>query len=660
MAEGLNVAQLMVTVGANTAMAEQGIMGIARMIGPGGILALGAVGGALAVAGIGVAAIKMAGDFQTQLTQIVTGAGEAQSNLGMISTGVLQMARDTGTSTKQLTDGLYMIESGGYHGAAALKILQAAAEGAKVGNADLGVVADATDTVLKNFGDTGLTATQAVNTLITTVANGKTHMQDLAAALAHILPTAAATGVSLKDVMGAMATMTGEGVDAANAATYLRQMMIALAAPTKASEQALARIGLTTAQVSAGMKISLPSTLAMITDAIGKKFPDGAAAAQAELRKVQAGTETFDQAVQHLSGNGMSGYMAAIRDISGGSRQMQGMLLLSGQHMATFNADVKKIGGAAATTGDQIQGWDLVQGTFNQSMARLGEIFQTVMITLGTQLLPVATQFANLLATDLGPAVDALTGKNKLLTTGMGGDLMNAAKSLGGFFEQTVVPIIKTFATVLEKNVLPAILPVVKTIIEKWLPPLERIMKDILPVLNPLLQALGWLFQNVIGPGLNLAAQAVGGMLNGIADLIDGITKFVHNPSVNNMVGIMKDIANAGSAAVNLMTGGALSKFLPHFAEGGVMQNTGLALVGEAGPELVNLPGGAQVTPMSGLGGFGGGGGLAPLPFSSGGGSSQQPIYINQTITLDGQVLTRQLVRYLPDVIRQATGARHM
>jgi hypothetical protein len=379
------------------------------------------------------------------------------------------------------------------------------------------------------------------------------------------------------------------------------------------------------------MHKSLPGALQMITEAVGKKFPAGSAE-----------------------------YLNAMKNISGGMRQMQGMLILTSQTgMKNFSADLGIISGQVKQGGDQIQGWTLVQGTFNQSMSKLGEIFQTVMITLGTQLLPVATQFANLLATDLGPAVDALTGKNKLLTTGMGGDLMNAAKSLGGFFEQTVVPIIKTFATVLEKNVLPAILPVVKTIIEKWLPPLERIMKDILPVLNPLLQALGWLFQNVIGPGLNLAAQAVGGMLNGIADLIDGITKFVHNPSVNNMVGIMKDIANAGSAAVNLMTGGALSKFLPHFAEGGVMQNTGLALVGENGPELVTLPGGAQITPMSAYGSSD----LAALPTGYGlGGANGQPqtITINLTTTLDGQTVARQVLRLMPDQIRNSTGQRHM
>src|SRR5690348_4220734 len=123
----LTAAQLLVRVGADTAGAEAGINGVARMLANGSPLMLGIGAAVAAVAGIGVAATKMAGDFQAGMVSIVTGAGESQSNLKLISDGVLQLAKDTGTSTKQLTDGLYMIESGGYRGQKALDILRDAA-----------------------------------------------------------------------------------------------------------------------------------------------------------------------------------------------------------------------------------------------------------------------------------------------------------------------------------------------------------------------------------------------------------------------------------------------------------------------------------------------------------------------------------------------------
>ncbi|MFL5626381.1 MAG: phage tail tape measure protein [Ktedonobacteraceae bacterium] len=316
--------------------------------------------GVLTLVGAAVAGVsaKMAADFQSGITSLMTGAGELQSNLKMVSDGILQMAVDTGTSTKQLVDGMYMIESGGFHGAQGLTILKAAAEGAKVGNADLGVVADATDTILKNFGDTGLTAANAVNTLIATVAHGKTHMEDLANSLSQVLPTAAAARIGLNDVMAAMATMTGEGVDAANAATYLRQTIIALEAPAPQAKAALAAIGLTSAEVAAEMQKSLPGALKMITD---------------HLKAVY--------------GEGTPAYVEALKNIAGGSKQMQGILDLTGTHLKTFGENVNLVANQVRQGGNSIVGWSAVQATFNQRMDQTKSAVEALLIKIGTPLL---------------------------------------------------------------------------------------------------------------------------------------------------------------------------------------------------------------------------------------------------------------------------------
>src|SRR5579875_2566598 len=117
--------------GADTAKAQLNDVGGAvssagSMLG--GALVAGAAAAGAALVGIGVQSVQMAGDFQAGMTSLVTGAGEAQSNLQMVSQGILNMAVSTGTSTQQLTAGMYMIESAGYHGAAGLNVLQAAAE----------------------------------------------------------------------------------------------------------------------------------------------------------------------------------------------------------------------------------------------------------------------------------------------------------------------------------------------------------------------------------------------------------------------------------------------------------------------------------------------------------------------------------------------------
>lgn len=366
---------------------------------------------------VGVATTKMAGDFQSSITTLHTGAGELSSNLGMVSQGILNLATQTGESTKQLSDGMYLVESAGYHGAAGLQVLQAAAEGAKVGNADLATVANGVTTVMTDYASKNITAAQATNDLIATVAAGKTTMADLSQAMSSILPTSSAAHVGLSDVSGAMATMTGEGVPAADAATYLRQMLMSLDNPSKQAKDALASIGLTSSQVASDMQKSLPDTLKMIEDHLAQKFPVGS-----------------------------SQYMAALASISGGTKQMQGMLDLTGSHLSTFEGNVSSISAAVKKGGANIQGWSDVQKDFNFKMDQAKSSLEVLGITIGSKLLPA-----------IGPLVsnvaNAVSGFTAWLNSG---HALGDALSLTGKYSQTALPILAGLGALVLAILVPA------------------------------------------------------------------------------------------------------------------------------------------------------------------------------------------------------------
>lgn len=373
-------------------------------------VAFTAVAGA-AIAG-GVAATKMAGSFQQGMTTLVTGAGESQKNIKMVSDGILNLATQTGTSTDQLTSGMYMIESAGFHGASGLDVLKNAAQGAKVGNADLGTVANAVTTEMTDFASSGLTASQATNTLVATVANGKTTMQALGGALANILPTASAAGVSLTNTSAAMSTMTGEGIPAAQAATYLRQTIMAIENPSSKAADAMKSMGLSSSDVAAEMKKSLPDALAMITDAAAKKFPVGS-----------------------------QGYISAIANMVGGTKSMQGILDLTGDHLDTFKTNVIHIGDAVKQGGNSITGWANVQQDFNFKIDQAKASLETMGIKIGTALLPavsnllsavmpIVTSFGNWISTS-GVLVTATNAVSTAIT-----NVANFVKNAVAFFQQ--------------------------------------------------------------------------------------------------------------------------------------------------------------------------------------------------------------------------------
>ena len=149
---------------------------------------------ALAAVAIGVASVKIAGDFQESTTQLVTGAGESEKSLGKVRDGLLSMAPAVGMGPVALSKAMFLVESAGYHGAQGLNVMKAAAEGAKVGGAEATVVADGLTTALNDYQIPASKAAEVTSKLVTSVALGKTRMADLSAALATVLPVASTAG----------------------------------------------------------------------------------------------------------------------------------------------------------------------------------------------------------------------------------------------------------------------------------------------------------------------------------------------------------------------------------------------------------------------------------------------------------------------------------
>jgi TP901 family phage tail tape measure protein len=331
-------------------------------------------GAALTATGVGaaIALTKMGGDFQSMTTTLVTGAGESASNLGLIRQGLLDISNTVKLSTEQLTNGMYMIESAGYHGAAGLKVLQAAAEGAAVGGADMAQVADAVTSALNAYGLGADKATAITNTLVATVATGKMHMSDLASSLGAVLPAASAAHISLAELTGAIATMTMQGTPAADATTYLRMTILQLQNPSAKAVTALHDIGIKSTEVADTLTHQgLVAALALVQDHLSKKFPQGGAAATSTLA-----------------------------DIVGGTKSMQAALELAGPHLGTFRDNVASIGDAVKQGGDKVRGWDLVQEDFNQQLAEMEQRAKSAAIGLGMNLLPAASAALSWIGTE--------------------------------------------------------------------------------------------------------------------------------------------------------------------------------------------------------------------------------------------------------------------
>lgn len=414
---------------------------------------------AAAVAGIGYESVKAAANFQQATTVLQTSGGETAAQMAAVRAGILSIASSTGTEIQELTNGMYMIGSAGFTGAKGLTVLTAAAQGAKAENADLGTVSNALTTILKDYGLGADRATASMDQLIAVVQNGKTTTEALAASLSNVLPIASAAGLSFEQVGGAMATMTGEGMSAQQAAQDLANSIRSLQNPNSVAINEMAQMGLNANQVSQQLgKKGLTGTLEELTSAIAQHMgPSGQvimstfqqakaaasdanqeiAAMPANLQKLAtsflngsvtakqwrtdlqgldpvsahlltqfAGTAEKAHSFNSLLTSGSPAaqtYTAALSKMLGGATGLNTALMLTGANTATFQSNVKAVGDAGKTAGQNVNGWAEIQGNLNQKLSELKQTAEAAGIQLGTALLPMVTKILDMVLKVVGP-----------------------------------------------------------------------------------------------------------------------------------------------------------------------------------------------------------------------------------------------------------------
>jgi hypothetical protein len=442
-----------------------------------------ALGGA-AVAGYG---IYKASQLQQQVTRLYTSAGESQKNLPMITQGILGMAGPAATSASNLAQGAYWVESGGYHGAQALSVLKAAAQGAYAEGAQTPDVANALTTLLTDYyggpAKTGAAeqtqAVQAMNAIMATVGQGKMTLQGLSTAMPMLLPTAKTAGLSLPQIFGAEATMTGGGMSAEQSALDIRHAITSLQKPTNVQAAEQQMLGINPVQLSHDLgKQGLTGTIAEVDQAIqkhmgaggmvmldtlnqsklaaqsaneeiaamppalqatAKAYLDGSVSAKQWNQEIFSGSESakdknllqqfaatanlamgFSTLVKSGLGDKQT-QVAALNAALGGQTGSQVAQMLGGAHMGTFRSDVDKVGESVQHTGENIRGWSQVQDTLNYKLKSFEYTLESLATEGGQALLPAATHILGAMS-DVGQFFAGHAGLTKA-AAGVGGVL---------------------------------------------------------------------------------------------------------------------------------------------------------------------------------------------------------------------------------------------
>jgi len=334
------------------------------------------VGVTLPIVGVGVAATKMAMDFDTSLTKMVSLVGLTRDEVDGMRDDVIRLASQYGKSGAEAADALFFITSAGLRGSDAMETLEASLKGAAIGLGDVQTIADLATSAMNAYGASNLSATEATSILRTAVEQGKLESSELAGAMGSVLPIASALGVGFDEAAAAMAAMSRTGTGASEASTQLRGILAQITKETPKGAKALASVGLSYEGLRTEIREKgLLSTLQTLVGAFG-------------------------------------GNTIATADFFGNVRALTGVMDLMGAGAATTE-DI--FAALASTTAEDLD--PAMAAAADTTGFKLQQAFATMknsLIEFGDIIAPFVQQFADRLSR-LGQAFQNLTPETKTL-----------------------------------------------------------------------------------------------------------------------------------------------------------------------------------------------------------------------------------------------------
>tara|TARA_R100000329_G_scaffold151490_1_gene147918 strand:+ start:2456 stop:5092 length:2637 start_codon:yes stop_codon:yes gene_type:complete len=206
------------------------------------------------VVAAGVSSIKMAASFDKSMTKIKTLVGEASDKVDDMRAGVIQMAKDTGSSADEAAEALFFITSAGIKGKEAMKVLNASLKASAIGLGDVATVADSATSAMNAYGKENLSATMATDVLTNSVRLGKLSSEELAGSIGQVIPIASNLGVEFHEVGATLAAMSRTGTNAATASMQLKNILISILKPSKEGAETLEKMGLSSQKLRQQIK----------------------------------------------------------------------------------------------------------------------------------------------------------------------------------------------------------------------------------------------------------------------------------------------------------------------------------------------------------------------------------------------------------------------
>ena len=315
-----------------------------------------------AIAALGIAAAKMAVDFNEGFGKVQTLIPGAKERVKEFQDEILNLSPAVGKTTKDLTDGLYEVISAFGDSADSAKNLELAAKGATAGGATTKDSIALLSAVTKGYGDTSNIAQKKVSDLaFTTVKLGQTSFPELAASIQRVTSQSNTLKISQEELFSVFSSGTGVIGGAAEVSTKFSALLTEMQKPGDRLAKTFKALGVES----------------------GTELIENFGGLQGALQALKSEAEKTGEPISNLFGSAEAGKLA---------------LYASGEGAAKFTSDLQAMNQAAGATeqafkdatteGPNAFGFQLQQASLN-AQAFAVKVGQELIPTLQSLLSPL-------------------------------------------------------------------------------------------------------------------------------------------------------------------------------------------------------------------------------------------------------------------------------
>lgn len=183
-------------------------------------------------------------NFDAAMREVWTLTNLTEAEFAKLREQVIELSKDAPYSANELARALYQAVSAGIDVSKSMEFMRVAIQAATAGAADLFTAVDGLTTVLNAWGLQVNEVSRVSDAFFVAIRDGKTTFDELAHTIGRVAPIAAQAGVSLEEILAAVAALTKQGLSTEQAMTGLAYAIQSIVAPTEQAKKAAESLGI--------------------------------------------------------------------------------------------------------------------------------------------------------------------------------------------------------------------------------------------------------------------------------------------------------------------------------------------------------------------------------------------------------------------------------